>query len=411
MISKKKLDWWLEESSRSSPVAMGTVASDATPGVNLSNYVQSTGATNPATFTASGNDIVLNRSTTSDYNSYITYLPYGSTSFEYYTLVFEFTLGAITSTSTGAAFGIQSTSSFGNRSLFCQFNNSSGANGGKSFILTGSTTTPFGTVLQTSSVLTRSAGDRIRMMITRSDLTTTCLTQNLTQGGSTTITQTFSLVPIQTNNQHNTGRIAVYSVGGVINLNSWTYTTTQKKNIDYCFVGDSIFYGAFAGSLAARFASVIKNQSTKTIEVNSGSGDYTQQWLWKIAELKAMNAANYILCTANDLRFSVSASVYKANWTSVRNSLANADSSIGKQSSNIIHMVPVADSAVDVSVYQTWLATAFPLDQVIDLYALTKNAGNTTLSATYDSGDGTHPNSTGHTVIANKIIADKPTIL
>lgn len=399
--------------TKSLPEELGLIDSDSSIGTNLANYSAGGGGANPASFTNSSGDLAVSRSTTVDYRSYLLYDTYGSTSLEKYVLTFEFTIGTITASSFGIGFGIQTTSAFGNRSIICQFNNSSGANGGKTSIIAGITTGTFGFTLQSSSVISsRTAGDSFRITITRDYLGITCLTENLTAGVSTTVSHNFSLVYTQTYNQSNTGKIAIYGIGGSFTVTGWSYSSTQRKNIDFCFVGDSIFYGAWAGSLANRFFNLIDSDSSKSFEMNTGSGDYTQAWLNKINELKRHNARYYILCTGNDKRFSVSQAIYQTNWTSVRNTLAASDISIGKTTAKIIHLVPFADSNYNFFEYQTWLTGgAFSSDIVIDLYAVSKNPGNSNMQATYDSGDGTHPNSTGHILIKDTIQSEFPTII
>jgi len=53
----------------------------------------------------------------------------------------------------------------------------------------------------------------------------------------------------------------------------------------------------------------------------------------------------------------------------------------------------------------TFIDTYSPGDLVLDTFTPLKGAG-TDLGASYDSGDGTHPNATGNTAIANVITTD-----
>ena len=177
-------------------------------------------------------------------------------------------------------------------------------------------------------------------------------------------------------------------------------------NANANFITDSIGYGAWAGSLANRYVNLIQAATTKVILSTSGSGDYSQQWLNKIANMKFLNAKYNLLGTLNDYRFGVSEATFQANYISFCNQLRSVRR-------KIVHLIPPASNTVNCSPVETFVMNeaSFTNDTKINLFTVTRNGGATTINPSLDSGDGEHYNAAGHLVIKNEIVNVLPDII
>lgn len=385
------------------PVSIGHLASQ-----NVWNDLMGYTVVGGASFSIVNNNLRMSRTGTPDYLNYLRYDGFISCLEKWKKSILIQLPNAPDANSYGCGFGIQTTSASGNRSVFVQFNASTGATyGGKTILLAGITTGNGGIILTSSSTkLRRDAGDVIKMTVSRNGLNFACTTENITAGTSHTVSFNFSLIYSQTNNQHNTGTVAFYSIGGTQDILFWDYSSDEKMNPNACFVTDSIGYGAWAGVQANRYADLIQALTTKSITVNSGSGDTTQQWLNKIDNLKFINAKYYLLGTLNDYRLGISEATFQANYISVCNQIRSLRKTI-------VHLIPTAANDVDCTPVETFITNeaSFANDIKINLFTATRNGTMIGLNPTYDSGDGVHPNSTGHIVIKDSIINALPDII
>lgn len=331
-----------------------------------------------------------------NYTKYVKYNAW-TTCLNKWQIVCNFQAVDKTAGSVGLAIGIKTASAFGNRSVLCQFNHSSGANGGKSFILAGTGTPDTFTIQQTSSSQTINAGDNIRMTMIRNGLTITLLTENLSAGTSTTLSHTFGITLPSTVFQHNTGNPYIVTVGGNQKVYDWTFSSTARKNIYALFVGDSITHGVSASSEANTWPNKLMANSTNSYEVNAGGGDYTAVGLAKIQEILLHKPRYLVLMLGgNDIRFSISSGTWQSNYASIVSQAQAAGI-------NVIHCACPPDDTDNIKPHLTWLQGQY--SGVIDTFnPLTDTPGSTTtLAAAYDGGDGTHPNDTGMTLLSTTI--------
>lgn len=332
-------------------------------------------------------------------STYAKYLKYNAwtTCLNKWQIVINFKAVDKTAGSTGLAIGIKTASAVGNRSILAQFNHTSGANGGKTFILAGSGTPDTFTVQATSSAQTINAGDEIRMTLNRDGLSLTCVTQNLTAGTSTSISHTFGITLPATIFQHNTGNPYIVTVGGNQKVHDWTFSSTAKKNIYALFVGDSITHGVSATNEASRWVNVLMTNPSHVHEINSGGGDYTVNAILKIQEILLQNPQYLVLMLGgNDIRFGVASGTWQANYASIVSQAQAAGITV-------IHCAAPPDDTTNVKPHLTWLQSQY--SGVIDTFNPLTTTPNTStdLAAAYDGGDGTHPNDAGMALIASTV--------
>lgn len=379
-------------------IDIGTVFTDTFDRMSLGSNYTSVGS---PTVSLDGADMTISGGA-GTYAKYVKYTAY-ATCLPKWSIVINFKAVDKTASSSGIGIGIKTNSAFGNRSVICQFNHSTGVNGGKSFILAGTAAPDTFTILQTSSAQSITAGDEIRMTITRNELQLTCLTENITAGTSTTISHTFSLLYSSSTFMHNTGCAYIATIGGTQNVHDWTFSSTSKKHVRTLFIGDSITHGVSASSVSNRWINIAMGASISPWYEDAGGGDYTAPILGKINELVSINPGYAVLMFGgNDIQFGIASGTYQANYTSIRNQLVAAGITV-------IHCLATPRDANDMTPLNNWITSTFTSDIIIDTFTPLKGAG-TDLAAAYDCGDGVHLNDTGMSTTGTTVYNAYPNI-
>jgi hypothetical protein len=209
-----------------------------------------------------------------------------------------------------------------------------------------------------------------------------------------TVTQTFntstgSTVP------HNVGRFAIHQFGGADNeVTHWYVFSTEKRNQDYLFIGDSNTR-MHASSLANSWPALAATTAGVTYTVSWGWSDRTAEVLLKLPEIIAMRPKVVFLSIGrNDIANSVSEATREANVDTIIATLEAAGIKV--------QLGGCIASNVQVATMQDHM-NAKPNDHV-DFYQATKGAG-TGLNATYNSGDNIHINDAGHSQVATTAVA------
>ncbi len=347
------------------------------------------------TITMDGHDLIMSGG--SAQTKYVKYTDWGSC-LEHWKLVIHFKVATQNATAQGIGIGIRTNSAFGNRSYLCQFAHGTGASKGRTYILAGTAAPNTYTQKALTSAQSVSVNDEIRLTVTRDNLTITALTENLTASTSTTVSYTLGIILTTGVYMHNTGSPYIVTAGGTQNIHDWVYTTTEPDSINTLFLGNSITHGISNDSIHKRFANKIMDTTSVLWQVNSGPGDYTASILTKLKELTYLKPKYcVIMAGGNDIAFGIAAATYKANYASFVQTLKDSGTVV-------IHCLATPRNAYDMTALNNWIVSTYlGTDTIVDTYTPLWSGTGTGLNATYDSGDGSHPNSAGHALIATTI--------
>lgn len=404
----KRTDWWLglmgldfigsSGQGGEVPEEFGVILEDFFNRLSIGDDYNETGASD---FTLDGTDLICTNGAL-DASARLEWL-YGN-SFEDYEIEARIQLNTTPSTTTyGLAFGMRDFSNpDGRRDVWGQlYMTTSGTIGGEALIQTHNGTSA---TLQAQSAgnVVRASGAwyivRFKRYISGGLNTFECSATKESDGsvtGSAIWTEPLSYP--QTHFSTSTGNFCIYNIAASIKVDYLKITVHDRKNIDSLIIGDSITHGAYATDMDGRWATQVGGTRT-SYSVSGGSGDVTQRVLDKIQNLIDYNPTRALLMIGgNDILFSVAQATYRANYTSIRNQLVAA----GIQ---VVHLLATPRTTTDITALNTWIQATFTTDTIIDTYTPLKGTG-TSLHATYDAGDGTHPNQAGHDLIASTIIA------
>lgn len=179
----------------------------------------------------------------------------------------------------------------------------------------------------------------------------------------------------------------------------------------WAFCGDSITNGSAASNYAYSYgpkaAATVGGLVSRFDIVNAGKpGATSSDLLIRMPRILATGVnALVIMIGTNDAGGGIPLSTFVTNMTAILNmarsfyipvvlcTIAARGSSAGAQTNQLLNA------------YNTWILTYGPLFGCIiaDTYSATVDTTTGYLLSTYDSGDGTHPNDTGHNSIANTV--------
>jgi len=381
------------------PTPYGSLISESFS--SLSDWTQ----TSPDTaFSVSGGDLLIDKSVGGGYNfnDYMAQTAYGGSCIENYTITVPFKLTEISAGSTGFAVGVRSTATwYSNLHNIVQFNTNSGAGGKKIYFYMGGATTA---TTSSAAALTCAVNDECTLVLTMENNAAngyklTATATNITNPNSISHSYTFGESYPQTIGVPPTSYFSIYALVGTVTLHSFDVTTSMYKNANFNVIGNSITRGLYSASYAARWGTTIFSGSSKINYAMGGPGDRTESILHRLPEIKAFNAKNLILAYGgNDLEGGVAIATVQSNYRNIYNQLV-------KNGRTIYHCKPTPRDAYDFTTWNAWLDSNFT--NVIDTWTPLKGVG-TDLGATYDSGDGIHPNAAGHTAMSNAV---RPVIL
>lgn len=212
-------------------------------------------------------------------------------------------------------------------------------------------------------------------------------------GGSLARAEFQSVFNITTNTTnsiaHNTGRFCLWNHGGSFPIHNWTVESAAQVNSPLVCVGDSNMYGMYAGANNVRYCEQAAVTRSLGFEILAGPGDTTTECESRTAEIIAMNPRIVYLNTpSNDVFLAQS-------WPAVYATLVTALKNAGIK---VVHGIPVARDSVDIASTKTEIDSTYAADIRVDLYTLTKNAGNTGIQDALSSTDNVHLNAAGNNV-------------
>ncbi len=175
-------------------------------------------------------------------------------------------------------------------------------------------------------------------------------------------------------------------------------------NVKTALIGDSISYGAGSTIIGNRFYTLLNIDPAISVNL-AGGGDATAEVLLSMTELLAINSTYYLLMIGgNDIQFGVATATWKANYNSIVSQIKSAGHTV-------IHCTPTPRNAYDMTPLRDHINTVFAGDIIVDTYTALWSGSSFTMNATYNSGDGVHPNDAGHTLMASTILAAVPQIV
>lgn len=169
-------------------------------------------------------------------------------------------------------------------------------------------------------------------------------------------------------------------------VSNFTYTTPMTYGGNWA-VGDSIDVGVGAGSVTGRWASIAG------CEVTAGPGDTSREVILRIPEiLRAKPTTVYLKIGTNDTVLGT----WQTNMIYINAVLTGAGI-------NVVNLTPPPMNANDKTAWAAWVMATFP--NSIDIFTPMKAVSGTGYNSIYDSGDGVHPNTAGHLLIGNAVLA------
>ena len=247
-----------------------------------------------------------------------------------------------------------------------------------------------------TGIPTSVAGDLLRLTLTRVGAAYTCLCQNITRSTSDTVTWTETYANTSAINNSSSRPFIQFGLG-TFDIKSFSFSSTDSKNIDLAFIGDSITEGYCASSFANRWVTQAMLGNPKTYTALGVQSTYTELVLETISEILNVHAQKYVLMFGgNDVVLGVADATMKANYSSIVSQLKAGGSSV-------IHCYATPRDSYDMRALNTWISATFPTDTIIDTFTPLVT-GSYGLNNTYDIGDGTHPNIAGHALIGSTVL-------
>jgi hypothetical protein len=205
----------------------------------------------------------------------------------------------------------------------------------------------------------------------------------------------------------NTGSPIIFQFGGTTTLH-WLQASLQaRKNVTSAVFGDSIPYGAWATLASDRYFEQVMSNGSGTFEICGGPADTSADLIARQEQIAAFNPQHLCIhILSNDIGFGISSVTYEANILALQTYL------LANTTSKVYWLYPCARNDVNVTPAQTFLdgMTIGARETKIDLFAVTKNAGNSNLQAAFNFGDGVHLNNTGQGVIETEVFSVAPEI-
>lgn len=245
-------------------------------------------------------------------------------------------------------------------------------------------------------------GNVIQITLERNEFTFTAQATNLSQGNGV-IQVSYSTVPLGFVNP-TAGYVSLVANGcsAGTKVKNLSYYNLATKGVRVIHIGDSITLGRDVSNPAQRYTALLRAQAQEGWEIFPATGGSARDHSLCIPEYQALFAtgSKYAL-----IMLGRNAQV-QSEYTALVNQLV------------AIGYVPILCRPIPanggttpqlIKDFGAWINTQYGSTyKVIDTWTPLKAAANDGLNATYDSGDGTHPNAAGMTLIANTIANAAP---
>ncbi|WP_276483552.1 SGNH/GDSL hydrolase family protein [Paraflavitalea pollutisoli] len=278
----------------------------------------------------------------------------------------------------GFAFGTRSTNGYGASHISGRFIGTTTGNGGKVSLHIGSGYTQVGL---SDGTLSWSAGDTLEHIFERNGQYITVGIRNKTTNSATVSTSYSFQLP--SNPMPNTGRFAVYSVGGSFVVDSLSITSDAVKYANIAVIGDSKVQAYSASDIALTWPQILASKFGSITNLGGGS-DRSTELLTRVDEVIKLAPKQILLqIPSNDVRSGISDATSRANYQSLVSQYR-----AGIPGVHIYHLTPSYETSVDLSEQRAWLQATYSQDSIIDVYKATIQAGSLSVDNVHLSNTG-----------------------
>lgn len=178
---------------------------------------------------------------------------------------------------------------------------------------------------------------------------------------------------------------------GVATLKSLK-VSASFPNARFGIMGDSIAQSRFCTNYSDGWGQLLRGAYSNNVMVSGAPSATTGNWLSaRYAFTKMAPKTTFVMLGTNDIGLGIPLATTQNNYTSLINSI------IAANSIPVVMTVP-PNANFNTPILNTWLKAQGW--RYIDIFPLMLGTG-TAMNATYDSGDGIHPNTAGNLVIYN----------
>ena len=371
------------------PVAIGTIKSDNFAG-NLSAYSVTNGS---GTISIVGGKLRLTGGV-GDFGSYIQFSdaasPHRLSMLEKWKISITFVTPTISSTTYGLSMGMRSTNAFTQLDNMVRLSMDTGSPLGSFYFYTAQNHGAPNQDVQSSFSLSSATTYIYEVERNKNQITATL--RNSVGTLLNTVTKTYNITTTNGVWSSNVGRFCIWNHGGTIDISSLTITSDSLRYATFMGCGDSNMHGLYATTNANRYtekSATIKGYPFEILAgIDQGVGDvlsYLDQIIY-MAPRKV-----YLNCVSNSIANGVSAGTYQADYQTLVTGIKTA-----LPATTIYHGIPVARGANYTSLWTNFLSSTYPGEPQVNLFLVTKNAGNDNIQSGLTAGDNIHMNVAGN---------------
>lgn len=255
------------------------------------------------------------------------------------------------------------------------------------------TGTSFSQAATSGTVSPYSAGDRIEIAFNKAYNVYSLQCSNLNT--SSVQSCNYTADNANTLSANAAGYFAIWAIGGTYTLKYIRIKSASKRGVFAVFIGDSKTYGLSSTAKTKKYAEVAMSGLGKQFEMCAGPNDRTSQYTI-MSTMIAAYEAEYVfsMIGGNDIRGSVSETIWRQNLINIRNNAVNN----GK--SNFVWLTyppEVTLKFVDFNLKLREIAAGFG-DRLIDVAPIINTSTDIAV-------DNVHPNDLGHAKIGRFIRA------
>ena len=318
------------------------------------------------------------------------------TMFKNWTMTCQVVPGPPTATTYGLAFGMRSTNAFDDtKNVY--WNLGLAASPTYFSFYAGPNNFPTNYTLSPFTNLVWSAGDTLDVSLVRRDHVWSLTVSNTANASVLSAAYTTSLIATQYPFEPTASSFAFWSVGGTQTVDNVTFTLNAYSPVSTLCIGDSITSGAGAATHDQAWAKLLgRNMGDLGIQVAADGSDYTANVLKAVPELNLLSPSNVVLMIGgNDVAFGVSAATWKLNYSNLVASIT--------RSGTLYHCLPTPRDATDMGTLAEFISTNYARSAVIDTFDPLRAGDNSKALRNDVDADNVHPNSLGHSIIANAV--------